>query len=132
MFPWAPLSSPPPQNKFQAWLFDLVTSWCFEVFMVVVICLNMVILMVETEEQSEQKEEILFWFHFVIIVIFLIEFILKIITLRKFYFSDCYNIIDFLVIFVSIIGRFSCGNVTVSSDEVTSCSVLLNMTHVFF
>ncbi|KAE8295944.1 Sodium channel protein type 4 subunit alpha B Voltage-gated sodium channel subunit alpha Nav1.4b [Larimichthys crocea] len=97
---------PRPQNKFQAWLFDLVTSWCFEVFMVVVICLNMVILMVETEEQSEQKEEILFWFHFVIIVIFLIEFILKIITLRKFYFSDCYNIIDFLVIFVSIIGLF--------------------------
>ncbi|KAG8012973.1 Sodium channel protein PaFPC1, partial [Nibea albiflora] len=97
---------PRPQNEFQARLFDLVTSWYFEVFMVVVIFLNMVIMMVETDEQSWQKEEILFWFHFVIIVIFSIEFILKIIALRKFYFSDCCNILDFLVIFVSIIGIF--------------------------
>ncbi|TKS72895.1 Sodium channel protein type 4 subunit alpha B [Collichthys lucidus] len=97
---------PPPQNKFQAWLFDLVTSWCFEVFMVAVICLNMVILMVETERQSSEKDEILSWFHFVIIVIFLIEFILKIVALRKFYFSDCCNVVDFLVVFGSIVGLF--------------------------
>ncbi|TKS72891.1 Sodium channel protein type 4 subunit alpha B [Collichthys lucidus] len=93
-------------NKFQAWLFDLVTSRCFEVFMVAVICLNMVIMMVETEGQSSEKDEILSWFHFVIIVIFLIEFILKIAALRKFYFSDCCNVLDFLVVFGSIVGLF--------------------------
>ncbi|XP_071318495.1 sodium channel protein type 4 subunit alpha B-like [Trachinotus anak] len=97
---------PRPQNKCQALLFDLVTKTSFEVFMVVLICLNVVLLMVETDEQSMEKEFILYWFFFIFIIIFFTEFLLKIIALRKHYFSNCLNILDFVVIFMSIVGLF--------------------------
>ncbi|XP_045894468.1 sodium channel protein type 4 subunit alpha B-like isoform X1 [Micropterus dolomieu] len=97
---------PRPQNRCQSLLFDLVTRPCFEVFMVVLICLNVVTLMVETDEQSLEKEVILFFIHFTFIIIFFIEFLLKIIALRQHYFKDSFNIIDFIVITVSIVDIF--------------------------
>ncbi|XP_070764213.1 sodium channel protein type 4 subunit alpha B-like [Enoplosus armatus] len=97
---------PRPQNRCQALLFDLVTKPSFEVFMVVLICLNMVTLMVETDDQSSEKEVILRWLHFLFIIIFFTEFILKIIALRRHYFTDVLNIVDFVVIIASIVGIF--------------------------
>ncbi|XP_054475825.1 sodium channel protein type 4 subunit alpha B-like [Anoplopoma fimbria] len=98
--------APRPQNCFQAQLFDLVTNRGFRVVMAVVICLNMVTMMVETDQQSQETDTILYMLHFVFIVIFFTEFILKIIALRKHYFTDGWNILDFVVISVSIIGLF--------------------------
>ncbi|XP_023255177.1 sodium channel protein type 4 subunit alpha B-like [Seriola lalandi dorsalis] len=97
---------PRPQNKCQALLFDLVTKPAFEVFIVVVICLKMLTLMVETDEQSDEKDLILHYINFVFIIIFLVEFLLKIIALGRHYFSDYLNILDFVVIIVSIVGMF--------------------------
>uniref|UniRef100_A0A4W6C478 EF-hand domain-containing protein n=1 Tax=Lates calcarifer TaxID=8187 RepID=A0A4W6C478_LATCA len=97
---------PRPQNKCQALLFDLVTNPYFEVFMVVVICMNAVALMVETDVQTIEKEEILYWIHFIFIIIFFIECLLKIIALRQHYFSDCLNIIDLVIVSQSIVGVF--------------------------
>ncbi|KAK2842853.1 hypothetical protein Q5P01_013053 [Channa striata] len=97
---------PRPQNHCRAWLFDLVTHSLFEVFMVVLIFLNMVALMVETDNMSEKAEMILFWFHFVFIIIFLIEFLLKIIALGKQYFTSCWNILDFTVLAATILALF--------------------------
>ncbi|XP_040894508.1 sodium channel protein type 4 subunit alpha B-like isoform X2 [Toxotes jaculatrix] len=97
---------PRPQNKCQALLFDLVTKQCFEVFMVVVICLNMVTLMVETQEDSMEKEFILHWFNFSFYLVFFIEFLLKITALRQHYFSDYLNILDFVIIFFSTVDLF--------------------------
>ncbi|KAI3370931.1 hypothetical protein L3Q82_023484, partial [Scortum barcoo] len=97
---------PRPQNRCQALLFDLVTSRWFEVFMVVMVCLNMVPLMVETDDQSYEKEKGLYWLHFVFIIIFLTEFVLKVIAFRQHYFTDGWNILDFVVIVVSIVGLF--------------------------
>ncbi|KAM7002350.1 sodium channel protein type 4 subunit alpha B-like [Tautogolabrus adspersus] len=98
--------APRPQNPCLARLFDLVTSKWFEVFMVVVVCLNVVVLMVETPDQSMQMYEILQWFHFVFLIIFLIEFILKIIPLRRHYFISGWNILDFVVLLFLLIGLF--------------------------
>ncbi|XP_034443001.1 sodium channel protein type 4 subunit alpha B-like isoform X2 [Hippoglossus hippoglossus] len=97
-------SVPRPHNQCQARLFDLVTKHSFEVVMVIVICLNTVTLMVETDEQSQEKEIILEGIYFVFIIIFLTEFLLKIIALRHHYFCDCLNVLDFVVIFISIMG----------------------------
>nr|XP_046249004.1 sodium channel protein type 4 subunit alpha B-like [Scatophagus argus] len=97
---------PRPQNGCQAWLYDLVTKPCFEVSMVVVICLNMATLMVETPEQNMEKEIVLYWLHFLFITIFFIEFILKIIVFRRHYFSSGWNILDFVVVIVSFAGLF--------------------------
>ncbi|XP_055365944.1 sodium channel protein type 4 subunit alpha B-like [Betta splendens] len=95
-----------PQNQCQAWLFDLVTNPFFEVFMVVMIFLNMVTMMVETDQQSLMKEMILYWIMFIFILIFLFEFLLKIISFRKHYFTCGWNILDFMVLNASILSLF--------------------------
>lgn len=73
----------------------------------------MLLLMVETDDQSVEKEEILHWFRFIVQIIFLVECILKIIAFRKHYFKDGWNILDFVVTILSIVGTFSYGDVTV-------------------
>lgn len=87
-------------------MFDLVTKQFFDVFIMVLICLNMVTMMVETDEQSEEKGDILYWINVVFIVIFTTECILKIIALRRHYFSIGWNIFDFVVVILSILGVF--------------------------
>lgn len=82
--------------------------------MMAVIIFNMVVLMTETDNQSPLKEEVLHYIHFVLILIFTIEFILKMIGLRKYYFTVGLNVLDFFVLFLSIVGKckqsFKCIN----------------------
>lgn len=107
LFPKIPQKpGPRPQNPCQARLFDLVTHPYYEVFMVVLICLNVVTLMTHTYDSSYHHEVIVQWLRFIFIIIFLTEVILKVIALRQHYFSDGWNIIDFVVIIASIIGIF--------------------------
>uniref|UniRef100_A0A3P8SPB2 Sodium channel protein n=1 Tax=Amphiprion percula TaxID=161767 RepID=A0A3P8SPB2_AMPPE len=95
---------PRPNNKFQGLVFDLVTKQFFDIFIMVLICLNMVTMMVETDEQSEEKETILYWVNLVFIVVFTTECSLKIIALRQHYFAVGWNIFDFVVVILSIVG----------------------------
>ncbi|XP_056879307.1 sodium channel protein type 4 subunit alpha B isoform X1 [Takifugu flavidus] len=95
---------PRPENPFQGLVFDLVTKQIFDVFIMVLICLNMVTMMVETDEQSDKKEEVLYWINVVFILIFTTECTLKIIALRRHYFSIGWNIFDFVVVILSILG----------------------------
>uniref|UniRef100_A0A8C1LAY5 Sodium channel protein n=1 Tax=Cyprinus carpio TaxID=7962 RepID=A0A8C1LAY5_CYPCA len=95
---------PRPTNCFQGLVFDLVTKQFFDIFIMVMICLNMVTMMVETDDQSEEMENILFLINFVFIVLFTGECILKIIALRYHYFSIGWNIFDFVVVILSILG----------------------------
>ncbi|XP_077442586.1 sodium channel protein type 4 subunit alpha B-like isoform X2 [Stigmatopora argus] len=99
-------SAPRPENKIQGLLFDLVTKPSFDMVFMVFACLQVLVLMVETSDQSSQKEEILFWMHFIIIVIFTVECIVKIIALRKHYFSFGWNIFDFVLVILFILGVF--------------------------
>uniref|UniRef100_A0A3Q3WUG1 Sodium channel protein n=1 Tax=Mola mola TaxID=94237 RepID=A0A3Q3WUG1_MOLML len=95
---------PRPENKFQGLVFDLVTKQVFDILIMVLICLNMVTMMVETDEQSKEKEFILYWVNVIFIVIFTSECTLKIIALRHHYFSVGWNIFDFVVVILSIVG----------------------------
>ncbi|KAM9345606.1 sodium channel protein type 4 subunit alpha B [Symphorus nematophorus] len=95
---------PRPENKFQALVFDLVTQQFFDIFIMVLICLNMVTMMVETDEQSAEKELILYWVNVFFIVIFTTECSLKVIALRQHYFAVGWNIFDFVVVILSIVG----------------------------
>lgn len=83
----------------------------------VLICLNMVTMMVETDEQSEEKEIILYWVNVVFIIIFTTECTLKIIALRQHYLSVGWNIFDFVVVILSIVGL---------SDDVIHKFLVLN------
>uniref|UniRef100_A0A3Q0RI27 Sodium channel protein n=1 Tax=Amphilophus citrinellus TaxID=61819 RepID=A0A3Q0RI27_AMPCI len=95
---------PRPENRFQGLVFDLVTQRFFDVLIMVLICLNMVTMMVETDEQSKEKETILYWVNLVFIIIFTTECSLKIIALRQHYFAVGWNIFDFVVVILSIVG----------------------------
>ena len=71
----------------------------------VLICLNMVTMMVEKEGQSEYMTEVLYWINVVFIILFSGEFVLKLISLRCYYFTVGWNIIDFVVVILSIVGK---------------------------
>uniref|UniRef100_A0AAR2KDQ8 Sodium channel protein n=1 Tax=Pygocentrus nattereri TaxID=42514 RepID=A0AAR2KDQ8_PYGNA len=97
---------PRPQNNIQGMVFDFVTQQAFDISIMMLICLNMVTMMVETDDQSEKTENILYWVNFVFIVAFTGEFVLKLFALRHYYFTNGWNIFDCVVVILSIVGMF--------------------------
>lgn len=69
------------------------------------IIVNMVTMMVETDEQSGRMESILNKINLVFIVIFTTECLIKIFALRCYFFTIAWNIFDFVVIILSIVGK---------------------------
>ncbi|XP_074857353.1 sodium channel protein type 1 subunit alpha isoform X12 [Carettochelys insculpta] len=97
---------PRPGNKFQGMVFDFVTRQVFDIGIMILICLNMVTMMVETDDQSEEMQTILQRINLVFIVLFTGECVLKLISLRYYYFTIGWNIFDFVVVILSIVGMF--------------------------
>ncbi|KAJ8345452.1 hypothetical protein SKAU_G00296450 [Synaphobranchus kaupii] len=95
---------PRPQNCLQGLVFDFITKQFFDIFIMVLICLNMVTMMVETDDQSQEKEEILYQINLVFIVIFTTECCLKMFALRQYFFTIGWNIFDFVVVILSVVG----------------------------
>nr|XP_061813750.1 sodium channel protein type 8 subunit alpha-like isoform X7 [Nerophis lumbriciformis] len=97
---------PRPQNKIQGMVFDFVTQQVFDISIMILICLNMVTMMVETDDQSKETEDVLYWVNFIFIVVFTGEFLLKLFALRHYYFTNGWNIFDVVVVILSIVGMF--------------------------
>uniref|UniRef100_A0AAQ4P7V2 Sodium channel protein n=1 Tax=Gasterosteus aculeatus aculeatus TaxID=481459 RepID=A0AAQ4P7V2_GASAC len=97
---------PRPQNPVQGMVFDFVTQQVFDISIMILICLNMVTMMVETDDQSEETENVLYWVNFIFIVVFTTEFLLKLFALRHYYFTNGWNIFDVVVVILSIVGMF--------------------------
>ncbi|XP_041936586.1 sodium channel, voltage-gated, type I like, alpha b isoform X2 [Alosa sapidissima] len=97
---------PRPMNKFQGCVFDFVTKQAFDIVIMILICLNMVTMMVETDDQTTDMDTCLYWINLVFIVLFTGECSLKMISLRHYYFSLGWNIFDFVVVILSIVGMF--------------------------
>ncbi|KAL7991670.1 hypothetical protein Chor_015926 [Crotalus horridus] len=97
---------PRPGNKYQGMVFDFVTKQVFDITIMILICLNMITMMVETDDQSKQTEDILYRINFIFIVLFTGECVLKLISLRYYYFTIGWNIFDFVVVILSIVGMF--------------------------
>ncbi|XP_072558425.1 sodium channel protein type 8 subunit alpha-like isoform X2 [Paramormyrops kingsleyae] len=97
---------PRPLNKIQGMVFDFVTQQVFDISIMILICLNMVTMMVETDDQTQDMEIILYWINFIFIVAFTTEFLLKLFALRHYYFTIGWNIFDVVVVILSIVGMF--------------------------
>ncbi|XP_053148558.1 sodium channel protein type 8 subunit alpha isoform X3 [Hemicordylus capensis] len=97
---------PRPLNPVQGAVFDFVTQQAFDIVIMLLICLNMVTMMVETDTQSKQMEEILYWINLVFVIFFTCECVLKMFALRHYYFTIGWNIFDFVVVILSIVGMF--------------------------
>ncbi|KAG8447011.1 hypothetical protein GDO86_014453, partial [Hymenochirus boettgeri] len=95
---------PRPQNKIQGVVFDLVSNQLFDIVIMILIILNMVTMMIETDDQSEEKINILFKINLVFIVVFTAECVLKMFALRQYFFTVGWNIFDFVVVILSIVG----------------------------
>lgn len=94
-----------PQNKLQGLVFDIVTKQAFDITIMVLICLNMVTMMIETDGQGELMQNILYWINLVFVVLFTGECVLKLFSLRYYYFTVGWNIFDFVVVILSIVGK---------------------------
>lgn len=82
-----------------------MTNQAFDITIMVLICLNMVTMMVEKEGQSDYMTDVLYWINVVFIILFTGECVLKLISLRHYYFTVGWNIFDFVVVILSIVGK---------------------------
>ncbi|XP_053455663.1 sodium channel protein type 10 subunit alpha isoform X3 [Nycticebus coucang] len=94
---------PRPLNKYQGFIFDIVTRQAFDIIIMVLICLNMITMMVETDEQSEEKTKILGKINQFFVAIFTGECVMKMFALRHYYFTNGWNVFDFIVVVLSVV-----------------------------
>ncbi|EPQ04076.1 Sodium channel protein type 10 subunit alpha [Myotis brandtii] len=93
---------PRPLNKYQGFVFDIVTRQTFDISIMVLICLNMLTMMVETDNQSEEKTKILNKINQFFVAVFTGECVLKMFALRQYFFLNGWNVFDFIVVVLSI------------------------------
>uniref|UniRef100_A0A8C2YK58 Sodium channel protein type 7 subunit alpha n=1 Tax=Chinchilla lanigera TaxID=34839 RepID=A0A8C2YK58_CHILA len=98
--------APHPGNKFQGFIFDLVTNQVFNVSIMVLICCQAIAMMIENDEQSLQVDTALHWVNSAFVVLYTVECILKLIAFHCYYFTTVWNILDFMVVIFSITGLF--------------------------
>ncbi|XP_023372130.1 sodium channel protein type 7 subunit alpha [Otolemur garnettii] len=95
---------PRPRNKFQGFIFDLVTNPVFNVIIMVIICLHTIILMIQSDEQGPEKEIAFYWINSTVVMLYAIECVLKLISFHCYYFTIGWNIFDFMVVIFSTTG----------------------------
>ncbi|XP_021063257.1 sodium channel protein type 10 subunit alpha isoform X2 [Mus pahari] len=93
---------PRPLNKYQGFVFDIVTRQAFDIIIMVLICLNMITMMVETDDQSEEKTRVLGKINQFFVAVFTGECVMKMFALRQYYFTNGWNVFDFIVVILSI------------------------------
>lgn len=71
----------------------------------VVIMLNMLTMTLEHEGQSAKFEHVLNYINYSFIVIFTGECVMKLVALRYYYFKIPWNVFDFVVVVLSVLGR---------------------------
>lgn len=95
---------PRPTNVLQSFFFDLVFKQAFDITIMMLIVLNMITMMLETDEQSPRMDYILNNINLAFSVIFTTECVIKIFALRCYFFTISWNIFDFVVVILSIVG----------------------------
>uniref|UniRef100_A0A8C5SPI3 Sodium channel protein n=1 Tax=Laticauda laticaudata TaxID=8630 RepID=A0A8C5SPI3_LATLA len=109
---------PRPTNKYQGFLFDIVTHQVFDIAIMTLICLNMVTMMVEADDQSQEKLYVLNKINILFITLFTTECAMKLVALRHYYFINGWNIFDLVVVIMSIVGNVLSGIVVYFSPTL--------------
>nr|XP_042895936.1 sodium channel protein para [Parasteatoda tepidariorum] len=95
---------PRPQFKLQAVVFDLTTNKKFDMAIMIFICLNMTVMAMDHYQPTDLFDTILERLNIFFIAIFTAECVLKIFALRMYYFKEPWNVFDFVVVTLSILG----------------------------
>lgn len=94
----------PPKNAFRRALFSIGTSRPFEFFVLGCIILNIVALMVTHYNQGPEWNRVLDKVNIIFVLVFSIEALFKILGMGRDYFTDSWNIFDFAIVILSIVG----------------------------
>ncbi|XP_055699426.1 sodium channel protein para isoform X18 [Phlebotomus papatasi] len=95
---------PRPRWRPQAIVFEIVTDKKFDMFIMLFIGLNMLTMTMDHYQQTETFSKTLDFLNMIFIVIFTSECLLKIFALRYHYFVEPWNLFDFVVVILSILG----------------------------
>lgn len=91
----------------QAIVFEIVTDKKFDMIIMLFIGFNMLTMTLDHYQQSETFSGILDYLNMIFIVIFSSECLMKIFALRYHYFVEPWNLFDFVVVILSILGEHS-------------------------
>ncbi|KAM5265003.1 sodium channel protein type 7 subunit alpha isoform 3-T3 [Hipposideros larvatus] len=97
---------PRPGNKFQGFIFDLVTNRVFNNIIMVLIYIQAITIMIQSDEQSLKMDIALFWINIFFVMLYTGECVLKLISFQCNYFTIGWNVFDFMVVIFSITGLF--------------------------
>lgn len=95
------------QWKPQAIVFEICTNTKFDMLIMLFIGLNMLTMTLDHYQQSETYSNVLDYLNMIFIVIFSSECLMKIFALRYHYFVEPWNLFDFVVVILSILGEYS-------------------------
>jgi hypothetical protein len=93
-----------PKFKLQAYMFDLTTNKKFDLAIMLIIGLNMFVMALEHYGQSPEFSQFLENLNLVFIGIFTLECVCKVFAMRHYYFREPWNMFDFIVVNLSILG----------------------------
>ncbi|XP_078316439.1 sodium channel protein para-like isoform X3 [Crassostrea virginica] len=124
-------SIPRPGNIIMGWIFDAVTNQKFDIGIMIIIMLNMLTMALEHYKQSDMFTTILDQINMTFIIIFTIECVLKLIGLRHYYFKFPWNIFDFIVVVLSIVGEIVSVALSDVMDQFLVSPTLLRVVRVF-
>ena len=94
----------PPNNPIMKYCYQISDNQKFEIFITVVILLNMVQMCCEHHNASKAFEEVMWWANLIFSIIYSIEAAIKLIGHRKFYFYKSWNVFDFVIVVAAWFG----------------------------
>lgn len=89
----------------QAIVFEIVTDKKFDMIIMLFIGFNMLTMTMDHYQQSDAFSNVLDYLNMIFIVIFSSECLMKIFALRYHYFKEPWNLFDFVVVILSILGN---------------------------
>ncbi|XP_043470788.1 sodium channel protein para isoform X7 [Leptopilina heterotoma] len=95
---------PRPRWRPQAIVFEIVTDKKFDMIIMLFIGFNMLTMTMDHYKQTETFSSVLDYLNMIFIVIFTSECLMKIFALRYHYFKEPWNLFDFVVVILSILG----------------------------
>ncbi|KAK8729296.1 hypothetical protein OTU49_008750 [Cherax quadricarinatus] len=95
---------PRPQFRPQAVVFEIVTNKKFDMIIMIFIGLNMLTMTMDHYNMTEEWKTALNNMNLIFICIFTSECVLKVFALRWHYFKEPWNLFDFVVVIMSILG----------------------------
>ncbi|KAK8395290.1 hypothetical protein O3P69_006178 [Scylla paramamosain] len=95
---------PRPQFRPQAVVFEIVTNKKFDMIIMIFIGMNMLTMTMDHYNMTEEWKLGLSYLNLIFICIFTSECVLKVFALRWHYFKEPWNLFDFVVVIMSILG----------------------------